>query len=45
VYQGDTRIVGDIPNAARLDEGLKAAVDEITALGPKSKDSLASAGR
>jgi hypothetical protein len=40
-----TRIVGDIPKAARLDEGLKKAVDEDTVLGPKCNDSVDSAGR
>ena len=37
-------IVGDIPKGSSPEEGLKAAGDEITALVPKCKDSVASAG-
>jgi hypothetical protein len=37
-------IVGDIPKASSPDEGLKAAGDEVTALVPKCKESVASAG-
>jgi hypothetical protein len=37
-------IVGEIPKAASVEEGLKQAADEITALAPKCKDSVASAG-
>jgi hypothetical protein len=37
-------IVGDIPKALSAEEGVKAAGDEITALVPKCKDSVASAG-
>jgi hypothetical protein len=37
-------IVGEIPKAASIDEGLKQAADEITALAPKRRDSVASAG-
>jgi hypothetical protein len=37
-------IVGDIPSAASLDEGLKQAADEVKALVPKCKDSVAAAG-
>jgi hypothetical protein len=37
-------IVGDIPKAANIDDGLKQAGDDITALVPKCKDSVASAG-
>jgi hypothetical protein len=36
--------VGDIPKADSLDDGLKKAGAEITALVPKCKDSVASAG-
>ena len=35
---------GDIPKADNLDDGLKQAGDELTALVPKCKDSVASAG-
>ena len=37
-------IVGDIPKASSPEEGLKAAGDEVTALVPKCKESVASAG-
>jgi hypothetical protein len=37
-------IVGEIPNAGSVDEGLKQAADQVTALAPKCKDSVASAG-
>jgi hypothetical protein len=37
-------IVGEIPKAASVEAGLKQAADEITALAPKCKDSVASAG-
>jgi hypothetical protein len=37
-------IVGDIPKAPSLDEGLQKAGDDISALVPKCKDSVASAG-
>jgi hypothetical protein len=37
-------IVGDIPKAPNLDEGLEQAGDDVTALVPKCKDSVASAG-
>ena len=37
-------IVGDIPKASSPEEGLKAAGDEVTALVPKCKQSVASAG-
>jgi hypothetical protein len=37
-------VVGDIPKASSAEEGVKAAGDEITALVPKCKDSVASAG-
>jgi hypothetical protein len=37
-------IVGDIPEAPSLDEGLKNAADRVTALVPKCKDSIAAAG-
>ena len=36
-------IVGEIPKAANIDEGLKQAGDEIKALAPKCKDSVAAA--
>ena len=36
-------IVGQIPKAASVDEGLKQAGDEIKALAPKCKDSVAAA--
>jgi hypothetical protein len=36
-------IVGEIPKAPSIDEGLKQAADEITALAPKCKDSVAGA--
>ena len=37
-------IVGEIPKAGSVDEGLKQAADQVTALVPKCKDSVASAG-
>jgi hypothetical protein len=37
-------IVGDIPEAGSLEEGLKIAGDQVSALVPKCKDSVASAG-
>jgi chromosome segregation ATPase len=37
-------IVGDIPKAPSLDEGLKNAADQINALVPECKDSVAAAG-
>jgi hypothetical protein len=37
-------IVGDIPEASDIEAGIKTAGDEITALVPKCKDSVASAG-
>lgn len=37
-------IVGDIPKAPNLDEGLQQAGDDVKALAPKCKDSVASAG-
>ena len=37
-------IVGEIPKAANVDEGLQQAADEIKALAPKCKESVASAG-
>ena len=36
-------IVGQIPKAPTVDEGLKQAADEITALAPKCKESVAAA--
>ena len=37
-------IVGEIPSAASIDEGLKNAAGEVKALVPKCKDALAAAG-
>jgi hypothetical protein len=37
-------IIGEIPKAGSVDEGLKQAADEVTALVPKCKDSVATAG-
>ena len=37
-------IVGEIPNAENAEEGLQQAADQIKALAPKCKDSVASAG-
>jgi hypothetical protein len=37
-------IVGDIAKAGSVDQGLKQAADQVTALAPKCKDSVASAG-
>jgi hypothetical protein len=37
-------IVGDIPEAGSLEEGLKIAGDQVSALVPTCKDSVASAG-
>jgi chromosome segregation ATPase len=37
-------IVGEIPKAGSVDEGLEQAADQVTALAPKCKDSVASAG-
>jgi uncharacterized protein HemX len=37
-------IVAEIPKAPSLDEGLKSAADEVKALVPKCKDSIAAAG-
>ena len=37
-------IVGGIPKAGSVDEGLNQAADQVTALAPKCKDSVASAG-
>jgi hypothetical protein len=37
-------IFGQIPKAASVDEGLKQAGEQVTALAPKCKDSVASAG-
>jgi hypothetical protein len=37
-------IVGGIPKAGSVAEGLKQAADQVTALAPKCKDSVASAG-
>jgi hypothetical protein len=37
-------IVGEIPKAASVDAGLKQAADDLTALWPTCKDSVASAG-
>ena len=37
-------ILGQIPEAENVDAGLQSASDEITALVPKCKDSVASAG-
>ena len=36
-------IVGQIPKAASVEEGLKQAGDEVKALAPKCKDSVAAA--
>jgi hypothetical protein len=38
-------IVGDIPSAPSLDDGLETAAGEVTALVPKCKESIAAAGR
>jgi hypothetical protein len=37
-------IVGGIPSAPSLDEGLKSAAEQLKALVPKCKDSIAAAG-
>ena len=37
-------ILGEIPTTGSVDEWLKEAADQITALAPKCKDSVASAG-
>jgi hypothetical protein len=37
-------IVGEIPSAGSIDEGLQKAGDDIKALAPKCKESVASAG-
>jgi chromosome segregation ATPase len=37
-------IVGDIPKASNIDEGLQKAGDDVKALAPKCKESVASAG-
>jgi hypothetical protein len=37
-------IVGEIPQADNIDEGIQKAGDDIKALAPKCKDSVASAG-
>jgi anti-sigma factor RsiW len=37
-------IVGEIPKAGSVDDGLNQAADQVTALVPKCKDSVASAG-
>ena len=37
-------IVGEIRKAASVDEGVKQAADEVTALAPQCKDSVATAG-
>jgi hypothetical protein len=36
-------IVGEIPKAPNVDEGLQQAADDIKALAPKCKDSVAAA--
>ncbi len=37
-------IVDGIPKAGSIDEGLTQAADQVTALAPKGKESVASAG-